>query len=225
MHFTVADYLALALFLALWGGYGRFQHAFVRRHDGINHVLLVVRRAWMRETGGRDNRITDAALIGHIVHSTSFFASTTLLVIAALFGALGNSDRIHAALDPLVPITDPPAAVAFKLGLMIVVAVHGFFRFTWALRQLNYLIALVGAMPRQGDETLGEAAAEVMSHALAAFNSGMRGYYFGLAVVAWLAGALWFALASLFVLGVLLLRQLGSPTARALRRAGAALED
>jgi uncharacterized membrane protein len=223
MQFTPADYLALLLFACTWVGYERLQRALVRKHDGINHVLLIVRRAWMREAGKRDNRITDAALIGHIVHSTSFFASTTLLVIAALFGALGNSDRIHAALDPLVPITDAPAAVAFKFGLLILVAVHALFRFTWALRQLNYLIALVGAMPQEGDKTVGDAAAEVLTHALGAFNSGMRGYYFGLAVVGWFAGALWFAIATLCVLAVLLLRQLGSPTARALRRAATAL--
>ncbi|GIL40805.1 DUF599 domain-containing protein [Roseiterribacter gracilis] len=224
MHFTLYDYLALLLFAGLWAGYDRLQRALVRRHDGINHVLLVIRQSWMRETGRRDNRITDAALIGHIVHSTSFFASTTLLVIAALFGALGNSDRIHAALDPLVPITDPPASVAFKLGLMILVTVHGLFRFTWALRQLNYLIALVGAMPPEGNTSVANAAAEVMSHALAAFNSGIRGYYFALAVVAWFAGALWFVVATLLVAAILLSRQLGSPTARALRRASAALD-
>ncbi|MDB5368244.1 MAG: hypothetical protein JWM77_4171 [Rhodospirillales bacterium] len=223
MLFSPADYLALALFAVVWAGYEPLQRVLVRRHDGINHVLVIVRRAWMRETGRRENRITDAALIGHVVNSTTFFASTTLLVIAALFGALGNADRIHAALDPLMPISDAPAAVAFKLGLLILVAVHGLFRFTWALRQLNYLIALVGSMPREGDEMVGDAAAEVLSHALAAFNGGMRAYYFGLAAVAWFAGALWFAIATLGVLAVLLLRQLGSPTARALRRAAAAL--
>jgi uncharacterized membrane protein len=224
MLFSPADYLALALFAAVWAGYERLQRLLVRRHDGINHVLLVVRRAWMREAGRRDNRITDAALIGHVVHSTSFFASTTLLVIAALFGALGNSDRIHAALEPLVPISDTPAAVAFKLGLLILVAVHALFRFTWALRQLNYFIALLGSIPRQGDELVGDAAAEVLSHALGAMNSGMRAYYFGLAALAWFAGALWFAVATLCVVAVLLSRQLGSPTARALRRAASALE-
>jgi uncharacterized membrane protein len=223
MLLAPADLFALALFAACWVGYDPLQRRLVARYDGINHVLKVVRRAWMRQTELRDNRITDAALIGHIVHSTSFFASTTLLVIAALFGALGNSDRIHAALDPLVG-SDASSMIALKIGLLILVAVHALFRFTWALRQLNYLIALVGALPREGDSVMADAAAEVLSNALAAFNSGMRAYYFGLAAVAWFAGPAWFAAATVVVVVVLLGRQLVSATAAALRRAAGSLE-
>ena len=60
-----------------------------------------VRRAWMRTMLGRDNRITDAFLIGHTVHSATFFASIAMVALAALLGMLGALDRSMAALDAL----------------------------------------------------------------------------------------------------------------------------
>ena len=43
-----------------------------------------------------ENRITDASLIGHTIHSATFFASTTMIALAILLGML---DRYYAALD------------------------------------------------------------------------------------------------------------------------------
>ena len=42
-----------------------------------------MRVLWMRAMLRRDNRIADAALIGHVVHSAAFFASTSLIAIGA----------------------------------------------------------------------------------------------------------------------------------------------
>jgi len=58
-----------------------------------------VRRALMATMLGRENRITDASLIGHTVHSATFFASTTMAAMAAmaaLLGLLGRFDRTYA---------------------------------------------------------------------------------------------------------------------------------
>ena len=39
--------------------------------------MLALRDAWMLRMLERDNRITDSSLLGHTIHSISFFASTT----------------------------------------------------------------------------------------------------------------------------------------------------
>ena len=65
----------------------------------------------------------------------------------------------------------------------------------------------------------GEAAAQVLNPALAAFSQGVRGYYFALAAGAWLFGPGWLALGVVSAFGLLVWRQSGSQAARAIRTA------
>ena len=94
------DRAALGWFLLAWLGYGPLiQH--LRSPASITARLRGIRRAWMRAMLDRDNRITDASLIGHPMHSATFFASTTMIALVALLGMLGNMDRTHGAVDAL----------------------------------------------------------------------------------------------------------------------------
>ena len=95
----VTDQLALAAFLAMWLGY-----SLAQRHLGpsaINNRLHAVRVLWMRAMLLRDNRISDSSLIGHVIHSASFFASTSLIAIGALLGVLTGLDRLQPAINEL----------------------------------------------------------------------------------------------------------------------------
>ncbi len=92
------DLVALAWFLAAWFGYGQAIHA-IPWPSNITARMVQVRRALMATMLGRENRITDASLIGHTVHSATFFASTTMAAMAAmaaLLGLLGRFDRTYA---------------------------------------------------------------------------------------------------------------------------------
>jgi uncharacterized membrane protein len=100
-----------------------------------------------------------------------------------------------------------------KVLLPLAVLVHGLFKLTWALRQLNYTIALVGAMLPGGHTTqvrneLADAIGGVFSSALVTFNDGIRSYYFALAGLSWLAGPVPLAVTGLALMGLLLHRQL-----------------
>ena len=97
---TAWDRAALGWFLLVWLGYELVVRA-ARSRRSIASRMLGMRRAWMLSMLGRENRITDASLIGHAVHSATFFASTTVVVLAALLGMLGNLDRTHAAVEGL----------------------------------------------------------------------------------------------------------------------------
>ena len=148
---TASDRAALGWFLLAWLGYGQFIHR-LRSPCSITARLRGVRRAWMYAMLGRDNRITDASLIGHTVHSATFFASTTMVALAALLGLLGNLDRTHAALDALDFTAKTSRALAeAKVVLLVLVLAHTFLKLSWSLRQLNYTIALIGAAPAKPD--------------------------------------------------------------------------
>ena len=52
------------------------------------------RLRWMLEMQRRDNRIVDAALLGTIQSSTSFFASTSLIAIGSSLALLRGTDDV-----------------------------------------------------------------------------------------------------------------------------------
>jgi uncharacterized membrane protein len=139
---------------------------------------------------GRDNRITDASLIGNVVHSATFFASTAVVALAALLGTLGNLDRAHAAVEGLASTakTSRPLLEA-KVMLLLLVFAHGFLKLSWAVRQLNHCAALIGAAPLRPDaarrDAFADRAAAVLTLAVGSFDTGLRAYYFALAASRW----------------------------------------
>lgn len=224
---TRFDAAALAWFLLAWLGYGQVLHALPSL-GSITARMHEVRRVWMHTMLGRDNRITDASLLGHTVHSATFFASTTMVALAALLGMLGAFDHSFAALDTLDFTAKTSRGLAEgKLLLLVLVFAHTFLKLSWALRQLNYCLALIGASPLkltapERDEIAGHLAA-VLSLAISSFNAGVRGYLFALAALSWLLGPAAFLLVTTGMVAMLVWRQFGSATARAIQGSHRAL--
>jgi uncharacterized membrane protein len=224
---SLPDRAALGWFLLAWLGYGPFIQR-LRSPRSITARLRGVRRAWMHAMLGRDNRITDASLIGHAMHSATFFASTTMVALAALLGMLANLDHTQSALEALTFTAKAPRPlVEGKVLLLLLVFAHTFLKLTWAIRQLNYGVALIGAAPNKPGPALRDAVADrtaaVLSLAVGSFNAGVRGYYFALAALAWVFGPGAFALATAGMVAMLLWRQFGSATAEAIRLSHAVL--
>lgn len=222
--FTPLDIVALALFGLVWFGYERLLHLLGRRYRTINFTMRLVRRHWMEAMVRREVRIGDAALLGHVMSSTSFFASTTVLVAAAMVGALASLDTMQPAIEALdFTVKTSRALFELKVLLPLVVFVGGFFRFTWSLRQFNYAIALIGATPPPADtqrsdgDAMADETAEVLTAAAEAFNGGIRSYYFALACLFWFGGPIAFIVATLAIVWTLLRRQISSRAAEAIR--------
>jgi len=224
---TIPDGLALALFFLCWLGYGPLLALLARRSGSLNDDMLMVRRAWMMVMTHREVRIVDSQLMGHTINSAGFFASTNLLLIAAVAGILFGGDQ---ALQGVASIGEaaPTRLLEAKLALVLLCLARGLLDFIWSIRQMNYTLALIGAAPELHTEAdrvaLGEAAANLLNPALSAFSQGVRGYYFALAAAAWLFGPLWLALGVAAVFCLLIWRQAGSPAARAVRTARRLLE-
>ncbi|MDZ4112652.1 MAG: DUF599 family protein [Brevundimonas sp.] len=224
---TIYDGLALALFFLCWLGYGPLLAVLARRSGSLNDDMLVVRRAWMMVMTHREVRIVDSQLMGHTINSGGFFASTNLLLIAAVGSVLFGGDQ---ALLGIASIGEAASTglLEVKLALILACLARGLLDFIWSIRQLNYALALIGAAPELHTESdrvaLGEAAANLLNPALSAFSQGVRGYYFALAAAAWLFGPLWLGLGVAAVFCLLVWRQAGSPAARAVRTARRLLE-
>jgi uncharacterized membrane protein len=222
LDLTLLDGAALLIFVVGWLGYNVVTDYLLSGRTGLNQHMKLLRHAWMLRMLERDNRITDAALFGHTIHSITFFASTTMLVLAGLVGLLGGIDRAHAIIGDLSFVRRMSKELfELKMCVLIVMFVYAFFRFTWALRQFNYCCALLGSAPLPPVEEamrqrLATHIATVFTHGITSFNGGLRAYYFAVAVLAWLVHPALFMLVTLWTLAVLYRRQFLSRTYRAI---------
>ncbi|WP_313101420.1 DUF599 domain-containing protein [Brevundimonas sp.] len=225
---TPFDWIALFLFFVAWLGYGPILGLIARRSGSLNDDMLIVRDSWMTAMTHREIRLIDSQLMGHSINSASFFASTNLLLIAAVAGILFGGENALKGFAAVGAEAVPVKILEAKLALVLVCLARGFLDFIWSLRQMNYALALIGAAPEIHTETdrvaYGHAVAQVLNPALGGFSQGVRGYYFALAAAAWLFGPLWLALGVISAFGLLVWRQAGSPAARAVRRARRLLE-
>ena len=141
---TLTDWLALALFLLCWLGYGPLLGLLARRSGSLNDDMMVVRRAWMMAMTHREVRIVDSQLMGHTINSGGFFASTNLLLIAAVAGILFGGEQ---ALQGVAAVGEaaPTRLLEAKLALVLVCLARGLLDFIWSIRQMNYALALIGA--------------------------------------------------------------------------------
>ncbi|HEX9660453.1 MAG TPA: DUF599 domain-containing protein, partial [Rhodothermales bacterium] len=78
--FTTFDFLAVPWFLLCWIGYNRFSEGPGAGRGNLVGVMEARRRDWMTQMLARDNRIVDVQIIRSLVQSSSFFASTSILV-------------------------------------------------------------------------------------------------------------------------------------------------
>ena len=225
---TPFDYAALALFFLCWLGYDPLLRLLARRSGTLNDDMELVRRAWMTAMTHREIKLVDSQLMGHSINSASFFASTNLLLIAAVAGILFGGQGALEGVASVGAAGTPIKLLEGKLALVLLCLVRGLLDFIWALRQMNYTLALIGSAPEVHVEAdraaLGQAAAALLNPALSAFSQGVRAYYFALAAATWLFGPMWLALGVLSAFALLVYRQAASPAARAIRQARRILE-
>jgi len=225
------DIAAISVFMVAWLFYQPALKRLSRRGGVINTDMTVVRRRWMANMAGRENRFLDSQLMGHALNSASFFASASLIVIAAASGALFRSADTYREVAKLaVTETGPRWLFEAKLALVVVALARGLLDFIWAIRQMNYTLAAIGAAPpANADPALlkdyGDAVASVLNPALSSFNNGVRGYYFALAAAAWLLGPWAMIGAVLLAVGLLYGRQVASGSAKGVHRIRLLLEQ
>ena len=186
--------LAVIWFIVCWVGYTYYAHWRARDTACLASVLHLYREDWMRRLLVRDNRIADANVIGNLERNASFFASSTLIILAGVLTALGASERAVMLLADL-PFAQPVSRGLSEIKLLglAVVFVYAFFTFSWCMRQYNFAAVLVASAPMAGERNVSDQerrsfaarAARVMSMAANQFNFGLRAYYFGMATLAW----------------------------------------
>lgn len=217
-QFTYADLLAFAWFLVAWFGYARYAERDRETNKNLMQLLTKYRFAWMKALVRREMRMGDFMLAGNIMRSVTFFASTTMIIIGGLIAVLGVAPKVGEMLAAF-PLATPTTtfAIELKIILLVTIFVYGFFKFTWALRQFNYLSIFLGGAPAatvsdtEADD-YARRGARLVELAAMNLNGGIRAYYFGMAVLSWFIRPELFALVTAWVVWVLYRREFRSRT-------------
>ena len=146
---TVLDIIAIVWFFVCWLGISwigsHFQSQDKLTLSGLSRNYRV---EWMTRMLERENRIVDASLIGSLMRSVSFFASTSILILASLITLLGIIEQAVTLFED-VPFASHVSVGFWKIKVLILVTlfVYSFFKMVWSLRQFNTSIIMMGAMP------------------------------------------------------------------------------
>ena len=220
---TVLDIVAFCLFFIAW-----YSLTWLGRHfkntdkTTLSAISKNYRNQWMLHLLERSNRMSDVALIGNLMRSVSFFASTSILVLASLiavFGAVDDVIKIIYGFPYAQHIS--PAFTKLKLMLLVLIFIYAFFKLVWSLRQYNSTVIMVGAAPDvfDSDEELFSYAnnlGTVLNRATRHFIEGMRGFEYALAALAWFIHPVLFICATLLVSVVVYRREFASRTLKAM---------
>jgi uncharacterized membrane protein len=186
------------------------------RRPSLSVIMSMQRRRWVANAAIRDTPM-DAILSGNLMQSVSFLASTSMLIVLAIFAAFGQLPSLSRALGNFGFATDYTAPeMQVHLLVLLAIFVLSFFAFTLSLRQFNHFCIMLGALSKHSPTTEEEidAIARLNSMAAKNFNSGIRAYYFAVPAVVWFVSPWLSIAATLITAGVIIQREFFSSAHR-----------
>lgn len=223
---TFSDFFAFCFFFTAWFSMSKLssRYNFSKDKTSLYSITKSVRNQWMLRLLDRENRIHDVALLGHLMRSVSFFASTSLLVLASFITVFGVvEDAIKITHDiPFAQYTSP-VFWKLKLLLMVLIFIFVFFKLVWSIRQYNATIFMIGAAPehsasKEEKAFYGKNLGTVINRASRHFIDGMRGYEYALAALAWFINPHLFIVSTILVSLVTYRREFASKTMVAMNK-------
>jgi uncharacterized membrane protein len=152
------------------------------------------RRDWVEGVIKTRNYIMAVQAVRNLIMTTTFLASSMLLVMAFIFnyiitGRLEEQVQGNQTGDPLFRI-EHGELFGFKVYLLLGLFAFAFFSFLLAIRLLNQFSVLIGVSPELIAQVEGLDPADYLAHILNKAASrhtyGLRAAYFAIPAGAWL---------------------------------------
>ena len=172
----------------------------------------------------REERLVDIRIIGNLLKTSTFLASTSVIIVAGAITIIGFGSQGVALFNRLPFIANTTIELwLIKGSLLVVIFIYSFFKLTWVIRQLNYAAVLIVAAPvyyegidnhfdiRKSTRYVSKTAT-MLSNAGRHFNSSIRAYYFGMVATSWYVSPIFFIVMTLLVVMVLYRREFMSKT-------------
>ena len=217
------DLLALVWFLICFNGYASYSRKASYKEPCLASVMHLYRTEWMKEMLLRDVRVADTTTVANLERGVTFFASTTMLILAGLMTLITRGETAMGLLAS-VPGAEMLSSLQWDIRIlaMMVLFVYAFFKFTWSLRQYGFVSVMIGGAPLLTEERTREIdahasrIAKMASMAANNFNTGLRSYYFAIAMLGWLIHSALFMALALAVVWILYRREFTSSTLKTL---------
>ncbi|MDC0074988.1 DUF599 domain-containing protein [Alphaproteobacteria bacterium] len=221
-EFTSYDFVSTFWFISIWLIYTLIADGIGAKKGNLIGTMRKHRLSWMKQMMHRDNRLVDIQIINSLQLNTSFFASTSLLIVAGLITTLGATEKAVKLLTDF-PLTVEISKQMWEIKILslIIIFIYAFFKFAWAMRQLNYCSILIGSVNRNdnlhnNDDKIAEEAANIATKSGLHSNRGTRAYYYGLALLVWFIHPLLLIPTSIIIALVLFRREFKSQLLKSL---------
>lgn len=168
----------------------------------LSALMNIQRRRWIAHAVNRDNPL-DGILASNLMNSIGFFASSTVLMILALFAVFGQLPRIREVLLHLQPESAlSPYQLEIHMVAVLTLFILAFLTFTLSLRQFNHFCIMLGAIQQNGSVTERDIDIVTYLNSVGAknFNLGIRAYYFSTAMLVWFFSPIAAMFMTLFIL-------------------------
>ena len=239
MSFNLLDLISFIWFLLCWIGYSVYARRAAKSTNTLSSVLYGFRKEWIQKLSRTGMSEVDAELLASLEKQVSFFASTSLLILASLVTVLSTASEMFLNLTSLSFVAEvSQQIIQMKLLLLIVIFTYAFFTFTWSIRQYGFSFILFGSSfhtvkyYKEADnyraiaaERNFDAVAKVLDRAGHSYNYGLRAYFFALAVLGWFINPWVFMAACGVTVLVLYRREFKSATVQAMVLAREGVRD
>lgn len=224
-YVPIVDAVAFLLFFGIWFGYARFSRKRAKKYHCLSSILCTLRVEWMNAVVHKEQHIADAALIGNVERTVTFFASSTIFVLAGVLTVTASNDAFVRVLHQLpFTVEQSHTLVLVKLAGLSSIMVYAFFKFTWAVRKFGFVSILLGMAPSVSKAAVDEEqknryavnTAKIIDQAGHEYNYGLRAYYFALGYLCWFVNPWLLMAAGVIVTGILYRREYHSRVLRAL---------
>ena len=225
-NINIIDIIAPIWFMTLWLGYSQFADS--TKQKNLVNAMQKYRIYWIKNSIRRSERLVDTRIIESLLQSTTFLASTSILIIGGLVAILGYGEKALPIIQsiPFADNTDTKMWIT-KTTLMLTIFIYSFFKFTWVIRQFNYALVLLLSAPQYNPDEKNlknkirnthrcaeyvHKISTMTSNAGKHFNMGVRSYYFGLVALSWYINSVLFIVMSILVVLVIYRREFISKT-------------
>jgi uncharacterized membrane protein len=218
------DILAFLWFVVCWVGYANFANNRSTRVKSLKSMLYIYQYQWLRQLQQRPHHlIVDSSLLLGLKRSANFFASSSMLILAATATLLSTAEQgIRVVTHLPFAVTNSTLLWELKTINLLAIFAYSFFKFTWSIRQFNFFTMIIGGAPSPNEtnddekHVFAKQGAKVVALATHDFNSGLRSYYFGLASLGWFVNPWLFIIGCTGVVYLLYRREFKSKALRAL---------
>ncbi|MGQ0534461.1 MAG: DUF599 domain-containing protein [Methanobacteriota archaeon] len=196
---TGLDAAGFVLFLGATVAYHVGYLWWAHRHpmETVKGKIHLYRRTWVKRVLDGNQQMMAVQGVRNLLMSSSFMASSSLVVIAVVLNFLITGRDTFA-----LPVQNP-ALFVYQGYLLLLCFAFSFIAHLLAVRYLNLFTILIGADADLIAHAEGIDAVTYLTNLLNRANDrftyGQRAVYFALPIVAWMFSSVWFILVTLAI--------------------------